>query len=337
MIFAAIIPPTVLGKILEECLRLLLAVACKKYEDLPGDQLDALPMHLADDPSRHALIVARAPKEGMLRELADPRIFKLAVVDSPRHAVEFVRTPGMKFTDCVRHVSGCLAASHDWITRHAPVILDRHACAVPLADFIWNIARIYRLTLTEKDLAFIVEKLASELEPRSELTLGALREWRSQPLQPLNDIEAYLVEASLGPYEAVTDKPVDRLVWPGALFFPEGNIDGYSNKFDLTGRSRILIYGPSHRLPVGHWKAVPVFSVDGNESGNTLVVDVYNGEIQGCANWPLPSRGKFTCEIGFHNLDPGKEVEVRFAIGQGAIEGELEIEHVIIERVAGIT
>src|SRR5208283_1221030 len=119
---------------------------------------------------------------------------------------------------------------------------------------------------------------------------------------------------------------------PGALFSPWSEDQGYSKVLDLAGNARIFIYGPYLHLPRGNWVATPAFSIGNNDSGNTLIIDIFNGSVLAIGESILPARGTYTCSIPFEITDPQSPIEVRFATAQGAIEGVFSLEEVVIER-----
>ena len=230
--------------------------------------------------------------------------------------------------------SACLALAHDVAIEFAEIVLDRRILSLKLRDFIRELASFYGLPLNGRTLEEVAQKLAPQSAPSEDLPLSALIEHRSSQIDTqLSAFEAQMIDECLGPYNAMaTRTPVSRIVWPGGVFAPRTQDESYSKEADLTGRARIVIYGPPLHLPRGRWTANSTFSVTNNVSGNTLIIDVYNGTMLAAGQCVLPAHGKFSCEIPFEITEPQRAFEVRFATGSGAIEGVFVLENVVMER-----
>ena len=103
--------------------------------------------------------------------------------------------------------------------------------------------------------------------------------------------------------------------------------------YDMTGPSRFLTYGPYFCLPCGRWAAEWQFTVQENHSGNVLILDIATGTSVVPFTAKLPSQGVFSAEFEFPVEDARTPIEVRVALGEGAIEGRLAIGPVRLRRL----
>ncbi len=294
-------------------------------------------MNLLHDPNQHLLVGSNAPKSTIVKQLIEYRIPTVFLVDDPKEVVSFVKTTYQStFYNYLCTASACLALAHDLVVGFAGLVLDRRSCFIAISKLIEGIASFYKLPLTEASRLMVLKKLASQAALSGEdCSVAALLEKRSsQDRVPLSPFEEDLVDACLGPFGVMAaHKPVTRVTWPGTLFMPASDIESYFKRVDMVGRARILIFGPPLHLPQGQWKATSTFSVDDNDSGNVLAIDVYDGNtLLAEGRCTLPREGQFSCDLGFEIREPHRPVEVRFATGQGGIEGVFELKEVVIER-----
>lgn len=336
MIFAIVIPPSALGKLLEEVVRALLRATLGEVQFSFVDKANSLPVNLIHDPKQHLLVSANAPNSAIVKQWVESRIPTIALVDDPNEIVRYVKTTSQSgLNSCLLTASACLSLTHDLVVDFAQVVLDRRLSSMGIRRLIEEIASFYKLPLTETSLSVVLSKLV-QTAPREDCSVAALLEKRSLKNEArLSQFEEKLIDACLGPFGAMASrKPVRRATWPGALFAPAGDADTYFKRVDMVGRARILIFGPPLYLPQGHWKATSTFSVDNNDSGNVLVIDVYNGaNLLAEGRCALPPEGQFSCGLVFEIDDPHRPFEVRFATGQGAIEGTFKLEEVMFERM----
>jgi len=322
--------------LLEEVVRALLEATLGEVEYNFVDKADSIPADLIHDPKQHLLVAANAPNSAIVKQLMECRIPTIALVDDPKEIVRFVKTTYQSdFNSYLHTASACLALTHDLVVDFAQVVLDRRLSSMGIRRLIEEIASFYKLPLTDTSLSVVLTQFV-QTTPGEDCPVAALLEKRSLKNKArLSQFEEELIDACLGPFEAMAShKPVRRVIWPGALFVPAGDTDTYFKRVDMVGRARILIFGPPLYLPQGHWKATPTFSVDDNDSGNVLLVDVYNGATMLAeGRCTLPPEGQFSCDLAFEIDEPHRPFEVRFATDQGAIEGTFKLEEVKFERV----
>jgi hypothetical protein len=334
MILAVIIPPSVLGKLLEECVRLLAEAVLGKVNYIFGDPPDAVQLLLAQNPADHILISANAPNIGTVQFLIDNHIPTIALIDDPKAVVGFIKTTyEADFLSYIRTASACMGAVHDLFADRAELVLDRRILDMRIADFIEELASYYGLP-KGRHLEEVQQNLIRQALPRGGDLLRHLFETRAAQIDTrLTSFEAGLVDYALGPFTSLVGyTPIAKVTWPGALFSPPGGESDYSKVVDLTGEARIFIYGPGLHLPRGRWIATASFNIANNESGNTLAVDVFNGKVLAVGKCTLPALGAYSCGIPFEITEPQSAIEVRFSTAEGAIEGTFTLREVVAER-----
>ncbi len=106
-----------------------------------------------------------------------------------------------------------------------------------------------------------------------------------------------------------------------------------SLRFDMTGKARMLVWGPHITLSAGSWRAELEFEVDARGAKNMLVID-----------WgPLSSFSRLECRPGRagihraileHTWGQAEVAEMRVALAHGAFSGSLQIRslHVTVRR-----
>lgn len=123
----------------------------------------------------------------------------------------------------------------------------------------------------------------------------------------------------------------DEMVVERELFIPGGDPHGYlMGPIDMVGPARCIVYGPFLYLPVGDWVADLRFRLDENYSGNVLEVDVFHGEVLVSESFSLPAEGHFSASAHFDVHDPLEAVQLRLILREGAIEGTIDLEEVVL-------
>ncbi len=138
----------------------------------------------------------------------------------------------------------------------------------------------------------------------------------------------------LGGFELLLKKRVvGRIHWPREVFMNSDEQGALVNApIYLTGRARLLLYGPFLHLPRGTWIAEISFEVRENFSGNVLKVDIYHDGIIGEWKFSLPDKGSFTFELPLKVFEPRHPIQIRFYLMEGAIEGTFDLKQVNLRR-----
>ena len=112
---------------------------------------------------------------------------------------------------------------------------------------------------------------------------------------------------------------------------PYGTTNG---RFDLVGPARCLTFGPFLYLPAGRWKANFEFEITGNQTVNSLRFDVIaDGGVATKKVVDLRQSGKFRFSDTFDIGNPWLPVEFRTLLDKGAIDGQLTLTALHVERM----
>ena len=123
-------------------------------------------------------------------------------------------------------------------------------------------------------------------------------------------------------------------VWSGSLLTwntPATHAEGRST-LDLTGRPRIVVYGPYLEMPTGRWKAVFTLSVDAYACRYLFRAD-WGGIEDYVSQEFRPGRpGVFEIEMVYDWTTQGA-CEFRLLVMEGVFHGEISMSDLIVSRV----
>jgi hypothetical protein len=163
----------------------------------------------------------------------------------------------------------------------------------------------------------------------------------AQPLQErasadgLSDHEQAIVGGALQPYVGYfAGGELEPIVWEPDLFFTnedraDGRLRPAVRPIDVTGRARILIFGPYINLPPGAWSATIVTAFSAETAGNSFVVEVTAGVQLGYER--VQPAGEQVIEINLQfTIDESisQPVEIRLISERAAFDGRLVLGYV---------
>jgi hypothetical protein len=122
--------------------------------------------------------------------------------------------------------------------------------------------------------------------------------------------------------------------WPPAVFHLLDGPEQYADTpAGMIGPARVLIGGHSLHLPRGSWTGEVILQVSDNFSGNRLHADVLvEDQIADGIISKFPKFGTVVFELHFENRDPFFPVQFRVVTLEGALEGEVYLQKVLIRR-----
>ncbi|MGH7047415.1 MAG: hypothetical protein ACREE2_13625 [Stellaceae bacterium] len=157
----------------------------------------------------------------------------------------------------------------------------------------------------------------------------------------LGDRERAVINGALLPYLPGADaKP---MLWEPELFFinedpPAPTPVRATRHVDLTGRARIIVYGPFINLPPGSWTANVVLGFSAETAGMSFMVEIFAGH-QLCTTRVEPPGEQIT-EVNLNfTIDNSVDqpVEVRIANERPAFDGRLAVGQVTVAPRAAIS
>lgn len=147
-----------------------------------------------------------------------------------------------------------------------------------------------------------------------------------------------VVNGALLPYlEAATpDGEVEPLIWERELFYLHEDPSApapvaATRPVDLTGRARVLIYGPYVSLPPGRWSANVVLALSAETAGMSFMLDICAGRR--LSHTRVESTGAQVIEVTLRfavDASVDQPIEVRVLSERAAFEGQLAIGQVTL-------
>jgi hypothetical protein len=151
----------------------------------------------------------------------------------------------------------------------------------------------------------------------------------------LSEREQVIVGGALQPYVGYfAGGELEPIVWEPDLFFTnedraDGRLRPAVRPIDVTGRARILIFGPYINLPPGAWSATIVTAFSAETAGNSFVVEVTAGVQLGYER--VQPAGEQVIEINLQfTIDESisQPVEIRLISERAAFDGRLVLGYV---------
>ncbi|HEX5454729.1 MAG TPA: hypothetical protein VFX06_13140, partial [Stellaceae bacterium] len=252
--------------------------------------------------------------------LPDPR-------DALRHLVEQV---GWSVPDATRAVASSCSALSRMV--HAPkaLVLTRDDAREPRATAQAIVRHLWP--------GVAESRLAAPAEALPTFDSGAEAEDAELWWEELVDRDRAVAHGALRPFLQYFSgsTALEPLVWERELFFiseepPTDTRVPADRPLDLTGRARILLFGPGINLPPGGWSAKVALGFSQEAAGMGFIVEVYTGS-QLAATQLQPS-GAQAIEASLHfaiekTLD--RQVEVRILSDRAAFDGRLAIGNVVL-------
>lgn len=101
---------------------------------------------------------------------------------------------------------------------------------------------------------------------------------------------------------------------------------------DITGKPRMLVWGPYLALPTGHWRALIRFAVDADAARHTYRVDW--GTQTDCVSAYVTPRapGIYEAELDWDFSEPAPS-EIRLILTEGSFMGTLMFQGIKVSRV----
>lgn len=148
-----------------------------------------------------------------------------------------------------------------------------------------------------------------------------------------------LIRDSLSNYNTLfTVKSNKIFYWPTQLFHDHRDLKSLLHvPQQMLGPARIMFGGHTMHVPQGKWNATIEIEVFNNLSGNTIVSEIYVGDvINDRIQAELPVSGVYQYEMHFFVADSYEPITIIIATGQGAIHGELIIRSAHISNAINI-
>ncbi|MBV9828145.1 MAG: hypothetical protein JO001_21130 [Alphaproteobacteria bacterium] len=258
-----------------------------------GTTLDQLGQVLVESDAEHVVFAARQPDAGLLRALQAPEARFLVAIDDPTHAVAaIIAETGENPKRAVRAIANSCALFTQFAQLPGAMLLQARGAAEPAQ--------------VRQTIDAIVAHLGIHLTAAARTAVTQSPELREAA--PRTPVEAPLLApgiakmmiGALGGYGGLFQGGrLSDIVWTRDLFLMVGD-RSLTEPVELTGGSRILVFGPYIHLIPGSWRAKVVLGFSDEAAGSVFIVDTYADERQLAAVSMQPAVGGLhTAELSF--------------------------------------
>ncbi len=283
--------------------------------------LDELGRFMIGTQCRHLVVGARQPDERLLRALAANHTPFVLALDDPADAVaDIIAGTGASPKHAVRAVANSCAMISAFERMPAALVMHGNKVRADPPAAVAAIAGHFGLPIDLAGEAFDVP----ELDPN-----GAL-----DGVAP--DV-ARMIEGALSPYRQLFSADhLSEITWRRDLFFVADDASrSPTEPIEISGGSRILIYGPYILLPPGSWSAQIVLGFSPEAATASYLVDIFAGSQLASTTFQPGGRSIYNASLTFslpHNLRDG--VEVRVTVLDNDAKGHLAFGQVILNPLA---
>jgi hypothetical protein len=247
--------------------------------------------------------------------------------------------------EAIRGASKAFATINGMFVRQNVYDLRMPAKSTSLRSCIQSVAEFYNVPFDEQ----MLDRAVSALMPGQSLGRGADADSRTsihkfEPtspsisgwLQNLTEYEQAMVKAvgdDLSP--SLDGRPSSSFLWPPQMFVDADALDqNMPHSIELTGRARLLVYGPYLYLPRGEWIASFFVEVAGCFSPNTFRIDVCQnfGEEIAVGRIDFAKDGIFRVDLLFEVTEAVHPLESRISLDRGSIDGVMKLLKVEVMR-----
>jgi len=315
--------PSPTSRITVRAARAVLAATGHAFDEIAEPTMAALARAIAARRHPHVFYRADAPDSEVLRTLRESGTPLAIALADPADAVRHV-LPGRSFNDALATAAMSFAVICEAHASH-PSVRVPDAASATVGELLDGLGAAFGIDLPPDRRADAARRLgvaaldvtladaARVLTPVSPDT--------AEP--PLTEAQHAIVAHVLSPFAAAAG-PVERVVWPGALFVdPAGT--PHHGPVAMLGAKRLIGRTTGH-LPAGMWHARLDGRVDGNISGNGLSVLIAAGDTTVTASMRLPDSGAYHTDLMLEVDDPRRRIVARVSTTEGAIEGTLALD-----------
>jgi hypothetical protein len=321
----------------EWCMNLtgkLVERALGAVEVVNADTVEAVGNAVLRATTPHLVFLSYYPVGRLRTSVAEGTARVVVAIEDPRRAVgDMVARHGSDFLfEATRTVSKSSAALTGWDAVPAALVLHGENCRAAPVAAADTIARHLGLVASDEDLASVVSAVD---ESGAGLEADDDTEWWDR----LDDTAREAVSGAVEPYAAhFAGGQLGPIVWQRELFYinEEPITEAYTVRatrpMDITGRARILIYGPTLFLPGGSWNAAVSVGLSREAAEMSYLVEVFNG-TQLAQTRIVPSGGERFIEVILNfsvddSFEPEKLIQIRIWNERAAFDGRIAIGQV---------
>jgi hypothetical protein len=285
----------------------------------------------------HLVGACRQPSIRLQMEIAQTgRPFVVALGD-PRTALgDLAHHRGVELAEATRAIASSCAAMQSLAAAPGALVLSGADGRDPVA-LRAAIARHFEFNVGNDEVTRVVAVIT---ECRLNPEYREAHQWWAQ----LEGREQAIVNGATQPYSSHFNDGADLepLVWERELFYiyedpPAASPVPATQPVDVTGRARVLIYGPGVNLPPGNWSAKVVLGFSAETAGMSFIVEVFAGKQLTCTRLQplgaqvLEANLNFTIENTIE-----QRVEVRVLSERAAFDGRVALGYATLTRQAAV-
>jgi hypothetical protein len=337
MIFFAIGVPS---RFAEWCDALITRLAESNFgfvERAALNTLEELAVAVLRTRASHLVACSRQPVVRLQTEIIQGKRPFLIAVGDPRAALrDLSERAGYDAVGATRAVASSCAAMQT-LTRAPGALVVSSSDAADAIGLAAAIAEHFELPGSKSEIATIVSELR---EAGVMPDHGEDNAWWNG----LGDREQAIVNGALLPYVShlVPDAGLEPLVWEPELFYlfeepATASLIPATRPVDITGRARVLVYGPFINLPPGSWSATVVLGFSAEAAGMSFMVEVFAGRqlshtrVEPGAEEIMESNLHFVID---NSID--QPVQIRIFNERAAFDGRLALGYVAMVPQAAI-
>ena len=279
-----------------------------------------------EDIGRHPgarLILSLFPNPEFARTCEERHIPAVVFVDDVFEAVQHVRRQhGISTVEALRPVTaGMVLAGR--IARAPQSLMIGRDTADATPRLLAALAAFLGLDVSNEH----VQKMCRQLGAEGLALETALRRQSagaSASAELTDDDKDMIVQVLGGLREHLVQPTPGDVTWPRQCFLVGDRPDASAPvALEVTGRARIIYYGPYFHLPRGMWKVRMSVGFSQDIRGMPFSIDVYSTDLLGRARIFADRGGIFSVEFEAVVTASHEPIEVRIMNEQGAIEGHM--------------
>jgi hypothetical protein len=307
-------------RLVERCLGQVTLVGANTLEELSSAVIKAS--------SPFIVVGARQPVAKLYTAVAEANRGFIVALDDPRFALhEVVTRQGADIVEATRIVArscasmvGCLSTPGALVLRASEYLNNPIAAAAAIAAHL-------QLPSTPEDLASIVDCL-------TESGSWPERERDARWWDQIDEARRALVDGALEGYVTFfSGGELGPIAWERDLFFidDESKSARATRPVDITGKPRVLLYGPYISLPPGLWSANVALGFSREAAEMNYIIEVVVGADRQLTHVRIhPHKDRFVEANLSFSVDESVDqmIEVRVQSERAAFDGRLALGHV---------
>lgn len=257
-------------------------------------------------------------------------VFADDLFESVRHSRA---THSIPIHEALRPVSAGLVLAGSFARSPLGLVISRGIRGTA-ADILKVFLGHYELNVSDTEIERICREIGFE-----DVNLSANLRRQSRQLPEISDESRHIISETLaGLREHLHHPAPGDVTWPRQCFLlgDQPNVVA-PVAADVTGRARIIFYGPYLHLPRGRWKAQGIIGFSHEIRGMPFTIEAYSTELLGKARIFAAQGGIFEFEFEVKVTMPHEPIEVRIMNEQGAIEGHVGLVRMSFKEWSSIS